>query len=220
MKLDKQYPKLGVTYFVGLLVYLSGILGILSPYRDWFVSMTPWSLLLTLGLLLRHQRDFSKDFWFFSFFAFVSGFGFEVLGVNTGFPFGDYSYGMVLGPKLLGTPIIIGVNWLLITWTSNAVLQRFFKDKPFWLLLMLGALLPTMIDVIIEPVAIQLGFWAWTDGWPPLQNYLGWFGVSLLIALAYRRRMRDDDNPATLFVLLLQVSFFAILWLSQLQVIY
>jgi putative membrane protein len=45
----------------------------------------------------------------------VAGFFIEAIGVNTGLIFGNYVYKTTLGWKFLETPLIIGVNWILLT---------------------------------------------------------------------------------------------------------
>ena len=38
-----------------------------------------------------------------------------------------------------------------------------------------------LLDIMIEPVAIELDFWQWEGGNIPLQNYLMWFIVALFM---------------------------------------
>ncbi len=39
----------------------------------------------------------------------------EIIGVNSALLFGDYSYGSVLGLKIGGVPVLIGVTWAFVT---------------------------------------------------------------------------------------------------------
>jgi putative membrane protein len=195
------------------LVYGFGILGMFTPFQPWFVALTPLSLLLSYGLLWWNHPVFDAGSRNFLLAAFLVGFGAEVVGVNTGFPFGTYFYGTVLGPQLWNTPILIGINWTLVTYCSNEVLRRVSPAwSPKWALVLLGALLPTLLDVLIEPVAIRLVFWSWAGGMPPIQNYIGWFAVSLIISLAYHFWMPGRlRNPVAAVLLGLQWLFFAVL---------
>ncbi|MDX2281017.1 MAG: carotenoid biosynthesis protein [Saprospiraceae bacterium] len=196
-----------------LMVYGFGILGMFTPYKPWFVSMTPVSLLLSYGLLWWNHPYGNAGSWIFGLLAFCIGYFAEVLGVNTGFPFGVYQYGQVLGPQLWNTPLIIGMNWTIVCYTSNELADRLAPQgtRVAWLLLG-AALLCTLLDVLIEPVAIELGYWSWAQGMPPLQNYLGWFAVSWLIAVSYRNWMPTGmRNPLSMWLLGLQWIFFIIL---------
>jgi bisanhydrobacterioruberin hydratase len=192
-----------------ILVYVSGIIGMYSPWHDWFVSLTPLSLLLSAGILLAFSPEKTRNMYAWCAFSFLMGFVAEVIGVNTGWPFGVYQYGSVLGPQWWNTPLMIGTNWFIVTYAANEAVQRRTKGRwPFWATAIAAALICTGLDVLIEPVAIRLGYWTWADGVPPLQNYMGWFGVSLLISLPYTHLAGRHTNPAAPILLVLQVVFF------------
>jgi uncharacterized membrane protein len=197
-----------------ILVYISGLVGMLSPYRAWFVALTPANLLLSAAVLWWHQPLQHRRLTTWAIGAFLIGFGSEVIGVNTGLIFGDYTYGNVLGPKLWATPLLIGINWYLVTYVVNEAVWRIVPPTTSHLLgATLGALGCTALDWLIEPVAIGLGFWSWVGGVPPLQNYWGWFWVSLVVSLAYARLMNPGlRNPFAPWLLALQVFFFGVLW--------
>ncbi|MBK7882949.1 MAG: carotenoid biosynthesis protein [Chitinophagaceae bacterium] len=57
-----------------------------------------------------------RTFLFYSFLLICVciGIAVEIIGVKTGFLFGNYSYGIVLGPKIQSVPILIGINWFII----------------------------------------------------------------------------------------------------------
>ena len=91
--------------------HLSGLLGILYGDSKWFISATPLNLIISLVLLLLNSSDSNKTIMIAGI-AFIIGMFTEILGVNYGIIFGEYTYGKALGPKLLGVPILIGYNWL------------------------------------------------------------------------------------------------------------
>lgn len=208
-----QNHKLRFSKIVALLVYGFGIWGLHSPFKAWFLMLTPLSLLLSFALLCwNHPKFTNSSRWFFAL-AFCIGFFVEVLGVNTGFPFGDYGYGEVLGIKIWNTPLLIGVNWALITYCANELLSRLLSPQTPWPVFALsGAAAPTALDVLIEPVAIRLGYWSWARGTPPIENYVGWFAVAFLIAVAYRFLITNETrNPMAPVLLGLQLVFFVCL---------
>lgn len=198
--------------FVGL-VYMSGALGILSPYREWFIHMTPFSLLLSVVVLLWYHPVWKRWAVWWVVIAYTVGFLAEVIGVSTGLIFGDYTYGTVLGPRVWATPLLIGVNWLMVTYIANEAVYRWWAGRlPVWISTCIAALLCTALDWWIEPVAIALGFWTWTTPLPPLHNYVGWFCVSWLLAMLYATCvgtwLRNDFAP---WLLGMQVLFFGFL---------
>lgn len=196
-------------------VYFLGVAGMLSPAQPWFVSQTPMSLLLSYLTLLLFHAPHTRGSTLYFVSAYALGFGVEVLGVNTGWPFGHYEYGSVLGPKVFGTPLMLGVNWTLVTYCSFYALDRLLPRLPLLAFASLAAALPTALDYLIEPVAIHFGMWRWpSTGLPPIENYAGWYGTSLLLAIVWRLVMPSlPHNRAALPLLGLQVAFFAILGL-------
>ncbi len=199
-------------YFT-ILVYVSGIIGMQTAYREWFVALTPASLLLSVGVLLWWQPLHNSRTISWAAGAFMIGFLSEVVGVNTGLIFGEYRYGDTLGPKIWSTPLMIGANWLMVTLIVNEVIWRVLpRSTPALLGATVAAAGCTLLDWLIEPGAIKLGYWEWATGVPLADNYLGWFFVSLVIAMVYYRLMtpalRNNFAP---ILLLLQILFFAAL---------
>ncbi len=181
------------------------LLASITPFGS-FMSLTPFNLLLTTGVLLAFHRGWTPAFFLFCAVAALGGFFAEVLGVQTGLLFGEYTYGKVLGPKLWGTPFMIGVNWLMLLYCSCSLSDRLAGG--IWAKAGLAALLMVALDGFIEPVAIALGFWTWTGGQVPAMNYVGWFAVSYLLAyIAFWLPFRKK-NPMALPVLGLQWLFF------------
>jgi uncharacterized membrane protein len=199
-------------YFT-VLVYVSGIIGMQSAWRDWFISMTPFTLLLSTAVLLWHQPLFTSRTHTWAIGTFLIGFGSEVLGINTGLIFGDYSYGTALGPKIWGTPPMIGINWLLVTYVVNEVVWRLLPASvPSLAGAVVAALGCTALDYLVEPGAISLGYWTWQTGLPPFENYTGWFFVSLVVSMMYTKTMSPGlRNAAAPWLLALQILFFAVI---------
>jgi putative membrane protein len=163
-----------------LLFYFFGTLGIsIEEYKNFFLPLTPFNLLLTLIVFYKVNKDFSTRFLFLSFLIFLIGFSVEAIGVQTGILFGSYSYGAIFGFKIFETPVIIGVNWLFLALSTHGVVQYFTK-KSLWLIL-IPPLLMTGLDFLVEPVAMKLGFWGWENGVIPLQNYVMWFVTGIFI---------------------------------------
>ena len=192
-------------------MYVVGIVGITLPLtRPWFVLLTPVHLLLTLGLLFRGLVPISRQAVYICLLIYVAGFSIEVLGVQTGFPFGRYSYGSVLGPKLFDTPLIIGINWLLLVLCMRDLAMRVTSSPVLQSLL--GAALMAGLDVLIEPVAIALGFWHWYGQPVPLQNYVAWYVcAAVFIAVLHYAWPNPRRNALAPVVFVAQILFFAIL---------
>jgi putative membrane protein len=111
--------------------------------------------------------------------------------------------------KWAGVPIIIGLNWGILTVTSSAVIQRFGLNS--FLSALLSAILMVLFDYILEPVAIKLDYWHWTDGQIPLYNFICWFGVSFILQWVYRMMKLSEVNKVAESLFLMMFIFFTLL---------
>lgn len=206
---------------IALLVHISGLAGILSPLDNVFIKATPLNLLLMFFLLVFTHHHLNRQFVWFATACFFVGFVAEVVGVNTGILFGTYTYGQVLGPKVLNVPLIIAINWFIVVYTVGVctaaienypVLQKVTKSYPgTWLgvtSIVTGAVVATTFDFIIEPVAIKLAFWQWQGFMVPTYNYWCWFFLSVLLLLLFRRMRISGHNHFAIHLLLIQTFFF------------
>ncbi|MDF2156367.1 carotenoid biosynthesis protein [Algoriphagus sp. CAU 1675] len=192
-----------------VLIYGVGLIGLSIPsFKETFLLLTPAQLLVTLFLILSYHRGWNDAFPIFAASAFWIGFGAELIGIHTGYLFGDYVYGPTLGPQLWEVPIIIGVNWFILVYLTGAVFQKVPND---YYAAFLGSLAMTAIDYILEPVAVALDFWYWKWDVIPPGNYLGWFLVAYLIHFIYRKANFEKENRLALFLLVSMILFFTIL---------
>jgi bisanhydrobacterioruberin hydratase len=210
-----KIPYMAFYLFMGS-SYIAGIIGFLTPMVSWFKYLTGFhNILIVVGLWISHPIINRSSWSKFIIPIFIWGLLVEIIGVNTGLIFGNYSYGDVLGPKVFSTPLLIGVNWVLMTYFCGNVINRFFPDINHPISFMvLGSILMTLYDILIEPFAIEYGLWQWEFITPPLHNYLGWFFVSLPAMYYFKRIFRNDINQAALILFVFQLIFFSILVLN------
>jgi putative membrane protein len=212
--------------FLALLFHGTGVLGILfTPYKDLFVSSTPLVLLFMFFLLANTQLKAIKNFLLSFAIAFVISMGTEIIGVNTGLLFGQYQYGPVLGPKILGVPWLIGLNWFVIVYCSGSFLVhslelmkskfniRVTATSSTAMIVLGGAAMATFFDFILEPVAVKLNFWTWNNGDIPLYNYLCWFLVSAVLLRINLQLKQVNAHVFASSLLIIQAVFFLMLHL-------
>lgn len=208
-EIPTQDLKLLIAKVLVIALHVAGIIGLSIPeYRDLFLKLTPLQLLSSLVLVLAFHRGWSESFPIFAAAAFWIGFGSELIGIHTGYLFGDYVYGPTLGPKLWEVPIIIGVNWFILAYLTGTIFQKVPND---YYAALLGAAAMTAIDYIIEPVAVALDMWYWKFETIPLSNYAGWFVIAFLIQLIFRKALFEKGNPIASILLISMILFFAIL---------
>ncbi|MCF8219630.1 MAG: carotenoid biosynthesis protein [Bacteroidales bacterium] len=193
-----------------IIIYLVGLVGLSLPgYRELFQELTPANLLLAAVILFSFHKNRNIRHIIAFVLVFVLGFMVELAGVHTGLVFGSYHYGETLGPKLMDTPLIIGVNWLMLVYMVFAITQK--MNMNFFTQVIAGAFMLLMYDLVLEPVAIQLDFWSWGGTGIPVQNYLAWLLISALFIGIWRAMKVKTENTIALGLFIIQFSFFLIL---------
>lgn len=190
--------------------YAIGFAGMALPFtRPVFEQLTGLTIIISFGLIMIFHQGWSLRFILTGLFIYVAGFAFEAAGVQTGAVFGHYSYHSSLGPKLLDTPLIIGINWLMLVY---AIYHLTLKLKIHKVLLpLLNASLMVVYDIILEPIAIGWNMWEWTGGSVPVQNYVAWFLISLIFFFLMQLSNLKYRNKISTLILIAQVVFFLLL---------
>ncbi|MFM7857114.1 MAG: carotenoid biosynthesis protein [Flammeovirgaceae bacterium] len=192
-------------------LYTVGVFGLLSPWKAFFISATPATLLMSAALLIVNHRHPTLHFYFFALLCFSVGLGVEYLGVNHQLIFGNYQYGKTLGLKLWNVPLLIGVNWFTTMYAIAATLYTRLSRGVF---VLISAFAATCLDWVMEPVAVALDFWNWRGGVIPVSNYVGWFCVSAVLFYSYTFFDLREKNRFAVWFLVIELLFFAALNLA------
>ncbi len=192
---------LGVVHFFGILV-------ISWADTAFWASFTPSNLLLALAFVFAVSTKM-RSLGVFFILSFTIGYFTELLGTQTGFPFGNYQYLQNLGPKIVEVPILIGVNWFLMAYASriwaNLLLKTHLAQA------VIASLFMVSVDFFIEPLAATLGFWRWENDLIPTENYLGWLAVSFLVQILFPKSLNSENNQIAKWYLPMIFLFFLIL---------
>lgn len=169
--------KLASLIFIAL--YSVGIIILYTPQFENLVQLlTPFFLTTICTLVILGSLNLTKTVALFLALVFTISFLAEMIGTNTGLLFGNYSYSEVLGIQLLNTPLVIGVNWILVTMGALNLASLITKSR--FMIIILCAGFATVFDIILEPIAIKLNFWTWQQYLPGFYNYFCWFVLGLL----------------------------------------
>lgn len=139
------------------------------------------------------------------------GFAAEVVGVRTGYPFGDYAYAGTLGPEVLDVPLVVPLAWTMMAYPVLLAARRLSRRWAF----VVGGLGLTAWDMFLDPQMVKDGHWTWADPTPsvpgiegvPLTNFAGWAAVGTLLMLVLDRLLprdrpgsSDETLPAALLL--------------------
>lgn len=195
--------------------HLVGLIGFHTPaLKPLFDQLVPLNMLLSLVVLGAFHRTYTFNFIFTITIIYLGCFFAEMLGVNTALIFGYYTYSDALGPKILGTPLMIGVHWLIPAYCAYEMLQKIFYTR--WIQITWAALFMVGLDALIEPIAIRLGWWTWyTDashttalGHAPFSNYLAWFVIGWVAIFLIDKLRQRKENPVAMPLFITQICFF------------
>ncbi len=185
------------------MLVISGVLIMRAPLINGLVPVLSRRAFLGLGVITAYT------------------YGIEYVGVQTGMPYGDFSYGVTLGPLIGGIPLVLPI--LFIPLALNAyllwilVLQRIYANRAIRIGLAIATLV--LMDIVLDPAAVALGFWSFADGGGfyavPLSNYFGWMFSATVAILAIEYAL----EPATVRTELGRCSYllddlvsFVVLW--------
>jgi len=205
---NKEFLRMSIFFL--WLINISGFFGMLSDQNEFFLSTTPYVLSLTLLLLILNHKLSSKKSKIGLMLIFLFGLIVELLGVNYGLFFGDYSYGANLGSKIYGVPYVIGFNWVLLIIATGSVSDKLIKGKEVYKIIF-ASFLMVLIDLLMEKSAPKLDFWEFVISPVPFSNYLWWFIFSLCFQYIFFKTVKSKEYNLSSNILFIQFVFFGML---------
>ena len=203
MNLSKKH----IPILIIFIFHLVGFIGfILNP--AYFRPLSPLNLLLSAGLVLLMSSQKKWQFYLSFFTVTLIGFIIEVLGVKTELVFGSYFYGNSFGVKYLSVPLLIGLNWAVLLYSTSQFTT--FKNK--WFNILLGSGLMVLLDFFIEQSAAKFDFWYWKNGYIPLQNYVAWFVISIGLNALFQNILKQKPNITAKAFYIIELIFFSCLY--------
>jgi putative membrane protein len=199
-------------YLIAILIifHMVGLVGIMLPnFKDLILSLSFLNLLLAFVVILLGEDESKPILMKFLLVAFVIGLTVELIGVHTGLLFGDYKYGLNLGPKLWDVPLVIGINWGVLTVTAASATHSL--KLPHTLKIILNAFILVIFDFVMEPVAMKSDFWSWNNNSIPFFNYVCWFFIAVILQLIYFAMRKRNSNKVFNALFFIQFIFFIIL---------
>lgn len=197
-----------------IIFYSVGIIGFSINYtHKLFTFLSPIILILTLCLLFFYDRKATdkKRIIYFSF-IFLSSFIIEMIGVNTGLLFGDYQYYHGLGIKLFNTPLLIGINWILIIYITSSIFTKLKYNFVSQVIIPSGLMI--IYDIIMERAAPSMEMWSWPNN-IPLQNFIMWGFLAVFFhSIRYFSKI-EIKNKMAIPIYLAQIILFVFIILIK-----
>lgn len=141
----------------------------------------------------------------------------EFVGLKTGWPYGQFHYGVSLGPHILGVPLGLPLFFIPLVLNSYILVSLSGIEKNYQkVLATIGFVL--VVDLVLDPAAVSLDLWSYSSGGyygVPVSNFLGWVlsgaVAVLLVDFSFETEEFFDRISETEFILDDLVSF-VLLW--------
>jgi len=209
---DLRVKKIAVAVII--IFHLVGLIGFIVPSaQPYFIKLIPFHLLLMFAIIVFAYNADVKRLLLFVSGVFLCGFLVEVLGVHTGKIFGSYYYGNTLGYKVFAVPLLMGVNWVILIFSVGQMMKS-FKIRNSILASLCGAVSLVVFDYFLEPVAIKFDYWQWDWHQIPIQNYVAWFVVSIILLKFYYALGLKQQKYIGTAMFLSQLFFFVVLYMT------
>ena len=199
-----------ISIFIIWVFHICGLIGITYGNKDWFIAFTPVNLFLSFFLLFVTQNELNNKNILSALSIFLIGMIAEILGVNFGIIFGEYEYLDNLGLKVLGVPILIGIQWILLTFITGSFSSYLFNKSKIKAIIF-GAILMVVLDILIEPVAPEMGFWVFSSLKAPIQNYIAWFIIGIPVQILFQYGIDKKEKTFSFHLLIIQFLFFGMI---------
>lgn len=193
-----------------VILYGVGLGGLLhSDTTDLFRELTPFNLMASAVLVLAFQKKWTRKFVYYLLGVYLVGYLVELLGVSTGFPFGDFEYGSSLGVRLWCVPLLIGLNWVILIYCTGVISRKIPVVKVGKA--MIGAFLVVLMEIAIEPAAVHYEFWTWGGQEIPIWNYVAWFVISFGMLIVFHLGHYRKSNRVAPVLYIIMLTFFTLL---------
>jgi len=118
-------------------------------------------------------------------------YGIEFVGATTGVPYGAFEYLIDLGPMIAGVvPLGLPVFFVPLVVNGYLLCLLLLGERADSAAVRLPAVVAVVVamDLVLDPGAVSLGFWAYDAGGPyygvPASNYAGWVLSASVAVLA------------------------------------
>ena len=174
-----------IVYLIGVFT-LGLFLHLIPATRHIAISLTEVFYflinLVILSFIVRTNKHNLTAFFLWAIPGIFIIFILQVLSVNNNEFFGSFSYSSSLNHQIAGVPYIISFLWITLIFTSLSLSSKITKNN--LLRILLAAFFVVLLDIILEPLGMKLGYWQWEHYSVPFQNYLMWFVISVVFSSA------------------------------------
>jgi uncharacterized membrane protein len=180
--IETKWTKQKISWAIAFVYTIYVAIGAVPPIKgSTFFSVSAASGLLVLLYLYHSFTNLNlKTAGKYLAIAAVISYLWEFIGVETGIPFGHYSYTSALGPMIGPVPVAIPLIWCALGYFCMQASDYYI----------MASALMVSLDLSFDPVfSGSLHLWNWSGQTQyfgvPLTNFFGWFVASLTFFIAF-----------------------------------
>lgn len=182
-----RMTKIQKTFFIFSQLIFAVIGFFAYEFKDLGISLVPMILLAAPAYYAVIRSNWKRGLVFILLLSIYATF-IEALSVQTGWPYGFFEYNESLGYKILDlVPWAVGFGWVPLVIGAFIISTKIFRHN--WQRFLFGCMILVWSDLILDPGAVALEFWAWSNpgGYytVPFQNYLGWIFSAIIGGSAF-----------------------------------
>jgi putative membrane protein len=166
---------------VGAVLLVGSALGVVpEPFRFHSLLILSGTVVmrspLIVGVLPTGTRRTAWAVGLLTAYAYVI----EYVGIETGYPYGEFYYVVDLGPRVGGVPVGLPVFFIPLVANAYLLCLLLLGDRAESGPVRLGVVVAAVLamDLVLDPGAVALGFWTYPGGGAyygvPWTNYAGW----------------------------------------------
>lgn len=203
----QRYLSITTAFLAGLYL-LTFLLHAFEKSSSAAFKFTPYLLLTTIILVLIPHisaGNFRLIAWFGATGLLI--FLLEVIGLESGNLFGIVEFNTSLGLLIIGIPIVLVFNWVLVILGAVTLMERF--SDSLWYRLAGVMMITTFYAFIVDQAAVVLSYWEWSSGFAPIQNYVVWALLGGIAAWIYDLlKLSNRKHIQVWIIMCLQLIFF------------
>ena len=205
---------LPISVILLLIFYGVGLVNVLMG-NDSIMRLSYLNLIISTLVLFANHKAWNARILFNLILVGIFGYTLEVIGVHTGVLFGEYAYGDALGFKVFEVPLVLALNWIILSYITLKFGIHLFKSNLVSVIFTSAVM--TALDFLIEPIAVRYDFWMWFDhgietpNSIPIQNYIAWFVFAIILNSLLVSDLRKSTNKFWPYLLITMTVFFVTL---------
>lgn len=206
---SRFYIHVQVVVIVGFFMLFFGYTDKDPKFRLDLNRFLPYLFIFNSLILIWYHRGWYLKFIIWLIFALITAFLYSYFTLHFPNLIGTYHFGASLKYKIGDVPLLMLCYWFIAIYTVMLVTK--YAKTDLLSRVTIAAVIFTLIDIVAEPVAMQLDLWRWADKTVPIRNYIGIFVLGVIFSFFFFRLELKLKNPVVLTIFFANFMFYLLM---------